>query len=441
MARNNGDGALQERTGGLVAGQAHPQRAAVLGEVHARPFQTIHAPHRIVHVALLTDAAETAAIRATLASIAMENALPPPAPDARYHRMSLGPVALRWESHAEFTTIALETSGEGAPFAPWPQALASRIASLDVAGQRLVAVDFHLVADDGAVAGQLDRFFDVASLAASHVAAGTAIVATDFRADGHGMTRFLVIDRGLTPPGAGALCQRLLEIETYRTLALLGLPQAQKLSPGVRRVEDGLASIASAMQKAEGLDANHRLLAELTSLAAELEADIASASFRFGASRAYDEIVEQRLAAIGEARFETWPTLASFLARRLAPAMRTCRTTEERQTALSERLARAANLLRTRVDVEIEQQNRDVLQSMNKRARMQLRLQQTVEGLSVAAISYYVVSLAAYVFKGLKDIGRLPVDPGLATALSVPVAVLGVWWVVRRIRNSHGDGE
>ena len=108
---------------------------------------------------------------------------------------------------------------------------------------------------------------------------------------------------------------------------------------------------------------------------------------------------------IREHGVEGWPTFQDFLARRMAPAMRTCAMLEERQAKLSEKLSRAANLLRTRVDVEIERQNRDLLSAMNDRARMQLRLQETVEGLSVAAISYYVVGLAAYVFKGAKDAG------------------------------------
>ena len=103
---------------------------------------------------------------------------------------------------------------------------------------------------------------------------------------------------------------------------------------------------------------------------------------------------------IGERKVEGLPTWSSFLARRMAPAMRTCATTEERQTNLSEKLARAANLLRTRVDVELERQNRDLLKSMNERTRLQLRLQTTVEGLSVAAVSYYVVGLFGYLVKG-----------------------------------------
>jgi uncharacterized membrane-anchored protein len=193
------------------------------------------------------------------------------------------------------------------------------------------------------------------------------------------------------------------------------------------------------MRRTEKLIDNHRLLDELTELAAELEAGAAASLFRFGASRAYNEIVQLRLQTIGERRVEGLPTWSSFLARRMAPAMRTCATTEERQANLSEKLARAANLLRTRVDVELERQNRDLLKSMNERTRLQLRLQTTVEGLSVAAVSYYVVGLFGYLVRALHDEG-VPIDVSLATALFVPVAVLAIWWVVRRIRRRHIAG-
>ena len=192
--------------------------------------------------------------------------------------------------------------------------------------------------------------------------------------------------------------------------------------------------------RSQGLEANQRLLEELTALAAELEAGAAASQFRFGASRAYDEIVQLRLQTIGERKCGGLPTWTSFLARRMAPAMRTCAALEDRQAKLAEKLARAANLLRTRVDVELEQQNRDVLASMNERTRLQLMLQATVEGLSVAAISYYVVGLFGYLVKGAHDSGLVRIDPVLATGVFAPVAVLLVWWIVRRIRHRHIKG-
>ena len=176
------------------------------------------------------------------------------------------------------------------------------------------------------------------------------------------------------------------------------------------------------MRRAGDSPANHKLLDELTALAAEVEAGAAASVFRFGASRAYEEIVEQRLQTIGERKVGGLPTWSSFLARRMKPALRTCVTTEARQSSLSLKLARAANLLRTRVDVELEQQNQELLKSMNARTRLQLRLQTTVEGLSVAAITYYVVGLFGYLVKAAHDSGRIRVEPSIATAAFVPIA-------------------
>ena len=302
-------------------------------------------------------------------------------------------------------------------------------------GPLIVAADLHLIAE--ADAPRLEDVFDVASLAVSVVDQGGALAATDFRAGPDGLVRILVVDQGLTGSRAGALTQRLLEIETYRTLALLGLPEAQRLIPSVRRIEEELTRIASAMAKTTGLEGDHVLLDDLTGMAAALEADSAGSAFRLGASRAYDQLVTQRLNTIGEQTHGGWPTIAAFLARRLAPAVRSCQVLQDRQTDLATKLARAANLLRTRVDVAIEQQNRDLLRSMNERTRMQLRLQQTVEGLSIAAISYYVVALLMHVLEGFADLHMLPVEPGIATAALVPVVIVCVALVVRRIRHRH----
>jgi uncharacterized membrane-anchored protein len=304
-------------------------------------------------------------------------------------------------------------------------------------GALLVAIDLHLIADpDRAIA--LEQIFDRSSLAAAENSDGTGLFATDFQPGADGFVRIIVADRGLGPERAGALVQRVLELETYRTLALLGLPEAQRLSPSVNRIEKRLAEVTDAMRRTTGLTDNNRLLDELTTLASELEADSAASLFRFGATRAYYEIVQGRVQAIGEHKVGGLPTWSSFLLRRMAPAMRTCQAMEERQENLARKLSRTTNLLRTRVDVAVEQQNRDLLTAMNRRARLQLRLQQTVEGLSVAAISYYTVGLINYILKGAKDAGS-PIDPTIGTAISVPIVVLLVALIVRRIRRRYGE--
>jgi uncharacterized membrane-anchored protein len=417
---------------------AHPLRAAVLGEVHARPFTPIETPRRVLHFAFETTAEQGEADRAALTDFCTARDLPAPQPSAKHHRVALGTTALRWEQHSEFTTYTWELPSESpTPFHPAATTLGGAMSLVPQPGPVLVAIDLHLLGD-GTITPE--KLLDRTSLAAAENSDGTALYATDFRGDASGFVRILILDRGLGPERAGALTQRVLEIETYRTLSLLGLPEAQRLAPGIRRIESRLAELTDAIGATEGLKANHKLLDDLTALAAELEAGAAASQFRFGASRAYDEIVRRRLDTIGERKYGGWPTWSSFLARRVAPALRTCATMEERQANLSHKLSRAADLLRTRVDVEQQQQNRNLLASMNERTRLQLMLQATVEGLSVAAISYYVVGLFGYLVKGLHDAHLLRIDPALATGAFVPVAVLLVWWIGRRVRSKHIKG-
>jgi uncharacterized membrane-anchored protein len=421
---------------------AHPLRAAVLGEVHARPFTPIETPRRVLHFGFETTVERGEADRAALAAFCVSRGLATPLPSSKHHRVLLGATALRWEQHSEFTTytweLPSETPGAG-PFHPSAAGLAAPMSLVPQPGPVLVAIDLHLV-EDAADKIAPERLFDRASLAAAENSDGTALYTTDFQSEPAGFVRILIVDRGLGAERAGALTQRVLEIETYRTLALLGLPEAQRLAPSVRRIETRLAEVTAATRATDGLEANQGLLEELTALAAELEAGGAASQFRFGASRAYDEILQLRLRTIGERKVGGLPTWTSFLARRMAPAIRTIVTLEERQANLATKLARAANLLRTRVDVELEGQNRDVLRSMNERTRLQLMLQATVEGLSVAAISYYVVGLFGYLVKGLHDADVIRVDPALVTGAFVPAALLLVWWIVRRIRTRHIKG-
>ncbi|MBS3648423.1 DUF3422 family protein [Pseudaminobacter sp. 19-2017] len=412
---------------------AYPARPGAIGEVHARPHPLIDSPRVLVQLSFMTETGSSKDW-AILAELARTLGVAAPDQQARHYAMKWGKGTLRWERHTEFSTYLWEgplgepdgKHGEDTPFgngfsAPGPV----------ISGIRLEIRDWtpeteKLIAD-----------FDPESLCYSIVESGRAAAITDFRQNGEGLTRILILDRGLSPSRRGALAQRLLEIETYRTFAMLGLPLAQSLSGRLTRIEERLAELTGAM-RASGRRDSQVLLTELTELAAELEAQAAASLYRFGASRAYDGIVGERLAALGEEAVPGYETWSGFLTRRVAPAMRTCRSVEERQDNLSRKLSRATNLLRTWVDVEMEQQNRDLLASMNNRARLQLRLQQTVEGLSVAAVSYYVVGLVAYLTKGT-SLFHGWIKPEALTAILVPAVVLSVWLFVRRIRKSHSD--
>jgi len=417
----------------------HALRESVLNEVHARPFTPLTQPVSVIRFAFMASGDSNVADRASLAAFCAKHGCPPPEPGIKHHQVDLGAVRLRWEQHAEFATLTWIWSppAEAPPrrfgeIAPELQAL---IAALQQAGELLVAVklDVESVADPLARA---EAVFDKTSLALVAVKGSSGAVASDFRLDDDGFTRILVCIERPTPERLGALVQRVLELETYRTLALLGLPAALELAPQVDRIERRLGEVLEEMQGAETLKLNNHLLTELTALAASLERGATGTLFRFGASRAYYDLVQARLNVIEGEPIAPYSSWSSFLARRIAPAMRTLNALEGRQSELSRKLARAADLLRTRVDVELEEQNRDLLRSMNERTKLQLRLQSTVEGLSVAAIGYYVVSLFGYLAKGAHDIG-LPVEPTFATAAFVPVAIALIWFTTHQIRKRH----
>jgi uncharacterized membrane-anchored protein len=421
--------------------EPHPLRAAILGEVHARPFTPMVTPQRVLHFAFDTTGGRAVDDRAALVSFCKKRGIDAPKPTDKQHLVTFGGATMRWEQHSEFTTYTWEFASEKAtPFQPSAASLATPMLNISQPGPLLVALDLHLLAEKKTKLAP-EKLFDRASLAVAENSDGKALFATDFQSDPAGFVRILVVDRGLGAERTGALVQRVIELETYRTLALLGLPEAQRLAPAIAKIERRLAEITDEMRRPAALADNHKLLDELTAIAADLEAGAAASLFRFGASRAYNDIVQVRLHTIGERKAGSFPTWSSFLARRMSPAMRTCTNIEERQANLSTKLARAANLLRTRVDVELEQQNRDLLTSMNERTRLQLRLQATVEGLSVAAITYYVVGLFTYMAKGGHDAGLIHVDPSYLTAGFVPVAALAIWLILRRIRRRHIAAE
>ncbi len=279
---------------------------------------------------------------------------------------------------------------------------------------------------------RLQDWFVPESLAMSTVVDGQAVAASDFRIDPAGHVRFaLLVKTEIGQRRLGRIVQRLVEIETYKSMAMLTLPVAQQVSERVAELDSEMSSLIGTMAALGGGES--RTLDRLLEMSAEIEALSSSSAFRFGATEAYEAIVHARITALREERVMGRQTLAEFMLRRFDPAMRTCRSAKSRLDELSQCASRAATLLRTRVEVNIAAQNRALLESMDRRAELQLRLQQMVEGLSVVAISYYAVSLAGYMLAPIAQ--RVGIDGThvLATA-AIPVIAV-VWWLVRRVRR------
>jgi uncharacterized membrane-anchored protein len=413
----------------------HPLRVELNDEAHARPPEALAAPLRLTYLALYSDPTQREQEWEHVCALARRYGHTPPV-QASHYSADLGPFRMKWERHTEFTRYKFIVAGGGDPFDPPAlQAVPSDwLAALP--GRLMVGTHAALLS---AAAGETDhealsaRYFGGDALVGARIASGAGITFTDFRIR-DGFSRLLVFDRGMTSRQAGRSMQRLLEIDTYRLMALLALPVAHSLTPWLNGAERELAQITGSL--VESNEASEPgLLDRLTRLEAEIESRESAHHYRFTAAAAYYELVQRRIEDLREERIQGLQTFREFTERRLAPAMNTCRAVSARLESLSQRVARATQLLSTRVDLTRERQNQQVLESMNRRAEAQLHLQQTVEGLSAAAITYYVVGLVGYAAKGLASAG-VPLQVELVMALSIPVVALVAMLGVRHVRKA-----
>jgi len=424
----------------------HPQRHALANELHARPFPELHAPSEAAVMVIRPEGGrDVDRDRALLCALLDREGAPHPPPGADHYSGTLGRHFLKWERHTEvvtYTLYAQETAEPAFSARLFDEFPADWLAGLegDLVTSILVRIEplQEQDAPDRAVLDRMRGWFVPESMAISRMIDGQVVGGSDFRIDPAGHVRIGVLARpDIGPRRLGRIVQRLIEIEIYKTLSMLTLPVARQVAGRVAVLDAELTALVGALARGEGEEA--ATLDRLLAMSAEIEALSSSSAFRFGAAGAYEAIVMQRIAALREQRIEGRQTLAEFMARRYEPAMRTCRSAKARLDELAEHASRAAELLRTRVEVAIAAQNRGLLQSMDRRAALQLRLQETVEGLSVVAISYYAVSLGGYLLAPAARLIGLG-KTGLLAALVLPV-VLIVWWLARRVRRRLTGGD
>ncbi|WP_040787581.1 DUF3422 family protein [Massilia niastensis] len=431
----------------------HPSRVPLAAELHSRPFLRLDAPEAITHLAIChggqSGPPQAHFQHRLLAALCEHFGVSAPSQGSSHFFHDFGSFCLKWECHTEFATytvsaplpqgLALHEAFAHMPLAFLPAAWLSQLEGLLMAAAHVALVE------GGADASRLPAVFERNLLAGSSVMQGAELW-TDFAIQADGFSRFVIRDLGMRHLQGGRLVQRVLEIETYRMMALLGLTAARAVGKELDRIEAELAELANAMvatdtaQADEGADGEQRLLDQITRLAARMEKLSLDNGYRFSASKAYFGIVKARIDELREVRIEGTPTVEEFMDRRLAPAMHTCDATSARQDALGRRIADVNDLLRTRVGIVQEMQNRRILESMNARAAQQLRLQLAVEGLSVAAISYYLVGLFGYAGKAAKAAG-LPINPDLALGIVVPLVVAAVWLAQRRVHHRIGKSH
>ncbi len=417
----------------------HPERIALHNEIHARPRPRVPSPCSVSHLALLRLPGSPRA-PAALRDLCLQYGIAPPSDGQSHFFGDFGRFRLKWERHGEFDdyTVYRGLVRSDDPFAePAVDALPSGwLAELE--GQLVAAVHIALV-PDGPHWAHRDRIaaaLGASDLIGAEITDGAAAVYTDLHLDAHGYTRFLLVNQTMNASLAGRHLQRLIELEVYRMMAMLGFPVARRAAQELNELELSLGRLVGRLETAPAQE-EPEMLNEVTRLAALAERIVSESGIRTGASRAYHALVRQRTSDLREHRLAGIETITEFLERRFTPAMAFCESVDRRLAAASERIDRASNLLRTRVEIEREAQNQQLLAAMNRRAKLQLQLQQTVEGLSVVAITYYAVGVLGYVFKAIDGAG-FKLDAEIASGAAVlPVAAL-VFWAVRRMRRAIG---
>ena len=410
----------------------HELRQSLNDELHGRTGLRISAPARITHLVFTITEGDSSPIM-HLTDLALQLNEEAPEANALHHHLKVAGGFLRFERHGEFYRVAIIAEGKqpaGAvamdlvPF-EWVEGLP---------GKRLVAIHTHLLSakektpDDEA----LLKLFGHDDLAASTVAQDGAMVWTDFRIRPDGFSRWLVQDKGLTPLRLGRVIRRIHEIETYRMMSLLALPLARAAQVELRPLEQDLHNVIGRMTEVES-ENDATLLARLSGVARQVEELSNRTNYRFAATRAYAALVEKRVLELHEVRVRNYQRIGILLDRRFSPAIATCNAVMTRIESLAQRSERANNLLRTRVDIALEAQNQSLLRSMDSRAKQQLILQETVEGLSVVAISYYLFNLLAKFSEGFQ--GEQTLLERLLRLAGVPLAVGLVWLALRIIRR------
>ncbi|MGO9418750.1 DUF3422 family protein [Roseiarcus sp.] len=440
-----GDGILAgflNATQRALAPPDHPLRRRLNDEAHARPPERISAPARISFLALIATPEQRAQAWETIAELARRHGAPSVPDKADHYSADFGRFRLKAERHTEFmrVTVIVPSYGCGGPTQPFAEtAIESADASwiADLPGEVICAIHALIAPAEQWPPNPVESSRDFGSMdgvVGAMISGGAGAAFTDLRIRDDGFGRLLILDHGMSQGKIGRSLQRLMEMDTYRMLALLAFPVARASMFELTKIERELTSVTEGLVSAQE-EEERGLLERLTGLAAQVEHLQSESQFRFAAAASYYELVERRIGELREERIEGLPTFREFMDRRLAPAMRTCRTVAERQESLSARVARATELLSTRVEVSSQRQSHALLDSMNRRAQLQLRLQETVEGLSVAAITYYIVGLVGHAAEGL-EVEGVPISPVLAMAVAIPIVLVLVAVGVRRIRKS-----
>ncbi len=420
-----------------ISCKPHSLRAALYDELHIRPFHSVCTPNQISHLAFRAQKKEKGRAFELLCELCQSYNIPKPDHKAGGVLLDFGDFTLQWESHVEFYSITImrPCAVTGDLFEQPAIAQLSDDWLAKQPGEVVAAFHLAVTDDQSAVAADgLARHFESYPVSISQAAQETATLYTAFRLHHDGFGRFLVQNQGMPDEQMGRLTRRLTEMETYRLFAMLALPLAKQIAPQLVEMDQQMASILAGLSEINSVEEERELLLKLSQQASRLETWRAETNRSFSGAKAYHEMIQDRLERIAENKVTCNSTLGEFMCRRLDPALRTCASVHTMMEDLSTRIERASDLLRTRINLTLQEQNRSLLASMDRRSQLQFRLQETVEGLSVVAISYYLVGLIKYLLEGL-PLQQWGLSKGVLLAAIIPVVLGGVLLLTKQIKR------
>ena len=404
-------------------------RKQISQELHNRPSPQVNVPTSITHMAVRLTEQERQQEYQQLVSLCQRYSVNPPTIEANCYYQDFAGFELRWERHLEFSSYSFIRKGVGQSlFDGYAIAYVPQEWFDNIVGELVSAVNIVISEDKLSEQALLDAF-EGHQVLGSQVADNRANVYASFRIHSDGFGRIIIQSNSLNSYQAGRLMQRMLEIQTYQMMALLSLPIARSLSPDVAKMEHDLVDINQKMAAVGEID-DSEMLDKLSDLAGKTEQLIANISYRFSATNAYYDLVCSRLEQLKETDIEGIEQINEFVTRRLSPGIRTCQALSVRLDELTRRIARASSLLRTRVDLTIEQQNQQLLSAINQRGEVQLRLQQMVEGVSIAAMAYYLMGLLDYMLDAV-NISGFHLNKVLVKGFAVPILLCLTWLLLR----------
>jgi len=259
----------------------HPLRYSLTNELHARPFPALNVPSTAVFLAVKrADSAagrDRAADLAHLTDLLDRHGAAHPQPGATHYFGKVGRHALKWESHTEFVTYTVFTDGlstrpfDPADFEVFPEDWLDKAPGVRITSALIRVSPWQ---DKDTTRQQIRDWFVPESVAVARVLDDAAVIAGDFRIDPAGHLRFAVtVSPETGPRRTGRIVQRLCEIETYKTMSMLGFARVREMGSALgeldARLEQMIGDMTGREKQAEDT------LQELLDISAELEAKVA----------------------------------------------------------------------------------------------------------------------------------------------------------------------